>query len=231
MATDEEAPQRPKRLTRAESKARTRELLLDAAAETFARKGYAGASVEEIAESAGFSIGALYSNFGGKQELFLALLESRASDRIAEAAQLIDGRQPDGTAAAGLGKLLIETADEDVAFESLRAEFWLYAVRNPESMATFAERVGESRDALTGVIARLLEGQGRGTDYPLQSISTVVIALFHGLVQLRRIDPGFVSEDLFERTLACLFTEATMTGVQLPGPSAEQSGSGENADD
>ncbi|WP_406205631.1 TetR family transcriptional regulator [Streptomyces decoyicus] len=57
---------RAKRLTRAEAKARTRELPLDAAAETFARKGYDGASVEEIADSAGYSIGALYFNFGGK---------------------------------------------------------------------------------------------------------------------------------------------------------------------
>lgn len=59
---DNEKMPRPKRLTRAEAKARTRELLLDAAAETFARKGYDGASVEEIADKAdkaGYSIGAL----------------------------------------------------------------------------------------------------------------------------------------------------------------------------
>ncbi|HTZ25378.1 MAG TPA: TetR family transcriptional regulator, partial [Streptosporangiaceae bacterium] len=54
---NEEDRGRPrKRLTRAEAKARTRELLLDAAARTFARKGFAGASVEEIAEDAGFTV-------------------------------------------------------------------------------------------------------------------------------------------------------------------------------
>ncbi|MFG2961204.1 TetR/AcrR family transcriptional regulator [Streptomyces sp. NPDC048291] len=81
MATDQDTKQRPKRLTGAESKARTPELLLDVAAETVAQKGYAGASVEEIAESAGYSIGALHSNFGGKQELSLELLRSRATTR------------------------------------------------------------------------------------------------------------------------------------------------------
>ena len=54
------------RLSKAEAKARTRELLLSAAARTFAKKGFAGASVDEIAEAAGYTVGALYSNFGSK---------------------------------------------------------------------------------------------------------------------------------------------------------------------
>src|ERR1035438_2954546 len=73
----------PRRLTRAETRARTREQLLDAAAFVFARKGFAGASVEEIAESAGYSTGALYSNFESKEQLFLELLSARRSRGIA----------------------------------------------------------------------------------------------------------------------------------------------------
>src|SRR5919108_3500916 len=96
-----------RRLTRAESKARTRELLLDSAARTFARKGFAGASVEEIAESAGFSIGAVYSNFGGKEELFLELLSARASGRLREAARILDDPQAERPLDA-LSGLLVE---------------------------------------------------------------------------------------------------------------------------
>ena len=77
MNEGDAAPRR-QRLTRAEAKARTRQQLLDAAARTFARKGYAGASVEEIAESAGYSTGALYSNFASKEQLFLELMSARA---------------------------------------------------------------------------------------------------------------------------------------------------------
>ena len=66
------------RLSKAEAKARTRELLLSAAARTFARKGFAGASVDEIAEAAGYTVGALYSNFGSKERLFVELMRSRA---------------------------------------------------------------------------------------------------------------------------------------------------------
>src|SRR6516225_1304116 len=70
------------RLTREQSREATRERLLQAARIVFARAGYHGASVEEIASQAGFSTGALYSNFEGKVDLFLALME-RETERHA----------------------------------------------------------------------------------------------------------------------------------------------------
>ncbi|HMN30494.1 MAG TPA: helix-turn-helix domain-containing protein, partial [Caldilineaceae bacterium] len=63
------------RLTRPQRQQQTRERLLDAAVEVFSRRGYHAASVEEISEAAGFSKGAVYSNFASKEELFLALLD------------------------------------------------------------------------------------------------------------------------------------------------------------
>src|SRR5579883_3082128 len=77
---------RPRRLSRAEAKEHTRDRLLDAAAALFARKGFAGASLEEIAESAGYSVGAVYSNFAGKEQLFLELLAARRSKASARRA-------------------------------------------------------------------------------------------------------------------------------------------------
>ena len=70
------------RKTRAERKQETRRRLLDAAAEVFARRGFHGASVEDIAAHAGFTQGALYANFAGKEGLFLAVIDdSPESDR------------------------------------------------------------------------------------------------------------------------------------------------------
>jgi len=63
------------RLTREQSRAQTRERLLTAARGVFARRGFHGASVDEIASEAGFSTGALYSNFDGKEDLFLVLMD------------------------------------------------------------------------------------------------------------------------------------------------------------
>ena len=65
------------RLTRAESQARTSQRLIEAAATVFGRRGLQGASIEEVATEADYTKGAVYSNFGSKDELFLAVLEAR----------------------------------------------------------------------------------------------------------------------------------------------------------
>jgi AcrR family transcriptional regulator len=203
-----EGNERRTRLTRAQAREQTRSRLLDAAAAVIARKGLAGASVEEIAETAGYSIGALYSNFDSKERLFLELLSSRADSRVAEAADVIAVAGGEGyTAARGLGRLLTEVADHDVEAGALQAEFWLYAVRNPGSMPILADGVRRSRHSLEQLI--LSEFRRRGTPAvhpPADSIATVVFALFQGLVKQRRIDPDAVPEELFETALTWLFT-------------------------
>jgi AcrR family transcriptional regulator len=69
-----------RRLTREESKARTRSELLRAASRLFVRNGFVATSLSDIAEEAGLTKGAVYSNFASKEELFLALLQERASE-------------------------------------------------------------------------------------------------------------------------------------------------------
>src|SRR5215218_9896443 len=68
------------RLTPARRRELTRDALLDAAASVFAQRGFHGASLDEIAETAGFTRGAIYKNFGGKEELFLGVM-SRLNER------------------------------------------------------------------------------------------------------------------------------------------------------
>jgi AcrR family transcriptional regulator len=166
---DEEAA--GKRLTRAESKARTRERLLDAAARTFARKGYAGASVEEIAESAGYSIGALYSNFGGKQELFLELMAGRASRR--RRAMVAEILQADDDPVEALAELLQRTGSPDPDLMALRAEFWLYAVRNPEAMGALTAQRREQIDALVEVVSAAMSRLGIPEGVSATAVATV----------------------------------------------------------
>lgn len=217
--SEDTGARRPRRLTRAEAKARTRALVLDAAARTFARKGFAGASVEEIAEAAGFSIGAVYSNFAGKEELFVELLSGRASDRVAEASKVL----ADEAAAAqdplpALGRMLIAVADKDVDLAPLQAEFWLYAIRNPALLETLATRMREPRDTLAALIADELDGRldDRGADASPQALATIVMALFQGLVQQRRTDPATVPDDLFGRALGWLFDGAAAASTRRP---------------
>jgi AcrR family transcriptional regulator len=195
-----------RRLSRAEAKARTRELLLDAAARTFARKGFAGASVEEIAAEAGFTVGALYSNFAGKEELFLELMSGRARDRVSDTAQVLAGEYPtDRDRWTALGQQMIDVADKDMDIAPLQAEFWLYAVRHPEVMETFRAQLRQRRAPLERLISDGLE-RGRYPDDLAGRVATVISALFQGMVRQRRIDPDNVSAELYGDALRWLFT-------------------------
>jgi AcrR family transcriptional regulator len=195
------------RLTRAEAKARTRELLLDAAARVFAAKGFAGASVEEIAEEAGFSIGALYSNFAGKEDLFLALMSGRAADRVAEATTtLADWHEGSGQPWQAFGQQMADVADKNMDLAPLQAEFWLYAIRHPEVMATFAANVKARQADLEQVIAAELTRDGGAYPEDLPgSLAVVISALFTGMVRQRRLDPESAPPELYGDALRWLF--------------------------
>src|SRR6202022_1842014 len=81
----------PRRLTRKERQAHTRSCLMKSAARVFARRGLQHASIDEVAEDAGFTKGAFYANFKSKEELFLAMLDERFAERLAEIDHAIEG--------------------------------------------------------------------------------------------------------------------------------------------
>src|SRR5918992_2559100 len=117
----------PTRLKRDESKAKTRALLLEAAARVFARHGFHGASVEEIAEVAGFSTGALYSNFSGKEDLFLALLDEEIAEDVRKYHEIFErARSLDEQARGGADEWMRELQRDPQHF-ALFIEFWAYA--------------------------------------------------------------------------------------------------------
>ncbi|MBO2458812.1 TetR/AcrR family transcriptional regulator [Actinomadura violacea] len=218
---DSESDGKPKRLTRAEAKARTRRLLLDAAARTFARKGYAGASVEEIAEAAGYSIGALYSNFGGKEELFIELMVGGAKARVERGGQVfaaVEAGTEDPVTA--LGRFLMETSDKDDDLALLQAELWLYAMRNPGMRDRLAAAQRESREALEGVMEAVLARVGASGAVPAPAVATVASAMFQGLVRQRRLDPSSVPDDLLRQAMRWLFI-GIANAPETPGPSEE----------
>lgn len=194
---------KPRRLTRAESKELTRNRLLDAAAQTFARRGYAAASVEEIAEAAGFSIGAVYSNFGSKDELFSALMHDRSNNQIGDIGAIIETANAQSTDPfTALGQMLIAIADKDIETAVLRTEFWLHAVRNPELMQIEASASDNTLEAVRGILSDLLDRNGVDVSaVPVDDFAITTVALFSGLIRQRRIDPARVSEAMFGQAL------------------------------
>ena len=213
----ESEPVRRKRLTQAESREQTRRQLLAAAAEAFAKKGFAGASLEEIAELAGYTTGAVYYHFGNKDKLFLELIESGWSRRNAgwvnAVTEVFAGVDPDaahpatdGTDDAAdpyevLARLLLRRADRRAESGPLAGEFWLYALRNPDGMAVLAEKLREQVDGLTPVIAAAMERAGTPPGITPEEMTTVALALFQGLSRRRSIDPASVPDDLYARVL------------------------------
>lgn len=187
-------------MSRAESKARTRALLLQAAGEVFARKGFEGASVDEIAEAAGFSIGALYSNFSGKEDLFLALLEEHSAEHLREVERILTEEPPGEGRRRALGRYLVHVAETHRGWAELAGEFWLYAVRNPAVVDRYALRWRMPRRMIAEIVTREIHG----CEVDPSAVATVILALFDGLVDQRRVDPDSVPETLFGDALAWL---------------------------
>ena len=82
------------RLSRKEKQAQTRACLMHSAATVFARRGLQQASIEEVAEDAGFTKGAFYANFKSKEELFLAMLDERFGKRLEEIERVLESGAP-----------------------------------------------------------------------------------------------------------------------------------------
>jgi AcrR family transcriptional regulator len=199
-----------RRLTQAEAKEQTRRRLLGAAARVFAQKGFAGASLEEISELAGYTTGALYHHFANKEQLFLELLRTGWSIRNVQWVEAVSRVFEDQTTDPfdALSRFVIERSDRDNEREPLQGEIWLYALRNPEGMAIVADKLREQTDGLVPVIAAVMERIGTAPGINPDEMTTVALALFQGLVQRRRMDPRTVPDDLFARVLRRLFAPA-----------------------
>jgi AcrR family transcriptional regulator len=118
-----------KRLTRAEKTARSRERVLVAAGRHFRRKGFQRATVEQIADEAGFSTGVIYSQFGSKDELFLALMEQRLEWRTHQIFEAVRSA-PQGAALREIWERARATQDADMPWSLLVIEFRVHAARN-----------------------------------------------------------------------------------------------------
>jgi AcrR family transcriptional regulator len=189
---------------RAATKARTREALLVAARRVFAERGYGPASVEEIARTAGVSVGSVYVHFASKEALFTALVEDQTSAAVDHKSALVRG-DPEETFAA-LDRLVAEVADSREE-ALLDAEVWLYAVRHPEFAGRLAEHEVRLARIATDELARGWDDVDPAVRAAVRDDEVVIAAaaLYHGLIRLRRVlGEDAVSADLYSRVLRLL---------------------------
>src|SRR5438876_1236815 len=157
------------RLSRSEQVDRNRELVLEAARQVFLAKGYAGASLDAIAEAAGFSKGVVYSQFGAKGDLFLALLERRIAERAKQNARLVAR----ATASAGieaLFRLAERISLEEPAWSALVIEFRVHAARDPDLARRYARAHAHTIDGVAATLASLHQRAGFEPAFPVRTM-------------------------------------------------------------
>lgn len=195
-----ETENKPKRETRTEKQARTRMELIATAATVFAQYGYEGASVEEIAERAGYSHGAVYSNFAGKSDLFLAVFERYMADRGQELAATqagIDDGAPLETRARALADQWMERFGDDRESFLLHLEFLAASRREPELAKRFGERSAALRETIAAFIAHHQEAEGAEAPLPPAELALVLRALGIGLAIEALVSPDAVRDGLY----------------------------------
>ena len=193
------------RLTREESRARTRAAVVAAAAAVFARRGFAAASMEEIAAEAGFTRGAVYSNFADKDDLFLAVLDERMAARAEQVRALFVDGDPVAFFASLAASNAVRDDDEERTWELLRVEFRLYAARNPHVRPKLVESNRRLLAWVSQAVQAVFEQAGVEPPRPYEELAAVVQGLDEGLGMLRIVDPDSVRPDLFLDTLGLLF--------------------------
>jgi AcrR family transcriptional regulator len=176
------------RLSRAEQVERNRTLVLDAARRVFLARGYQGATLEQIAEEAGFSKGVMYSQFDSKADLFLALLEARISERAAENARMARSlREGD------LLSLIDHLARGDQATPGwllLVIEFRVHAARDAELSRRYAQAHARTVEALADVLATVGGRDGQGRAVEPRRLAELLLAFSAGATLEQAADPA-----------------------------------------
>jgi AcrR family transcriptional regulator len=218
---------RPQRLSREERRAQTREQLLDAAADVFNRLGYYGASLEEVAAEAGFTKGAVYSNFATKADLFFALADRIAEERRAAVTEAYRGMSLSATL-GDIGPYLGTQAETEEAIDLLTIEFWLAAMRDPTLRARLADDLARTRAMIAGILADKLEAEKIEPGFTPGELATILKALGDGMLMQIYLDPDAIDPALVGRAFRMILGLPAQgersagpgsTGIALPGGS------------
>lgn len=193
------------RLTRAEKKAATRAGLLEAAAEVFSQRGFQAASVDQVAEAAGFTKGAVYAHFDSKEDLFLAMLDERFAERLAALREVLADEHDPGEQAREAGEGFMDYIDADPRWTPLFFEFWAHAVRHPDVAAQLVPRYRALRSAVADLLERRADELGKDPKLPAEDLAAMTFAMANGMALEHMLEPDAVPAGLYGRMLEIFF--------------------------
>ncbi|MGW4117512.1 TetR/AcrR family transcriptional regulator [Nocardia sp. NPDC004711] len=191
------------RLTRTESQARTRADLLATAREMFLTDGYAKTSLERVAEEAGYSKGAVYSNFRTKSALCLEVLALIHETKFTELSDLLAG-EDDLEARMERFQGWAERTLGDVGWTLLEFEFAIVARDNPDLQAALVSSLSMMRGAVAVQLQALADSMHLTLPMSAEDAATTLLSLGLGLGIQRAVDPGISARLITDAVRAML---------------------------
>lgn len=190
-------------MDQSDRRARTRAKLLEAAGEVFARQGFHSATVDDVADAAGYTKGAVYANFASKDALFLALLDQHLDAQVEQVDRLFAGGAHEPLR-DDLEDASAQAMDGGTSFGLLTMEFWLYAMRHSEARAALADRYDRMRRRLATALAD--RDAAREVEPVLSPAdrAALVLAVDAGLLIQHGADPAAVTPRLRADALAAV---------------------------
>ncbi|NBC29374.1 MAG: TetR family transcriptional regulator [Spirochaetes bacterium] len=194
------------RLTREERKAQTRARLIESAQELFARHGYEGTSIDQVATDAGYTRGAFYANFANKEALMQELISRGFEGDLRGIVSM-------GTAAqakrsideiAGLYAQLARSFYEEPSNTLWMLEFQLAAVRHPELRGAYTEQFSRLRAAVRDIILQIFDDRKPSRKKDAARFADVFIAVLSGVSLIKILDPEEIDESIFADTFRAL---------------------------
>jgi AcrR family transcriptional regulator len=188
-------PEEERRTSRQEKRAQTRAALLDAAERLWAERGIRGASLDEIAAQAGMTKGAVYSNFTGKTDLILALLDRYTQVELGAptSSHLRDTDRPPADRCADAGRQYARrlSAEETRMKAMLLVELWLFGMRDFSAGWRIADWYQHHREDLAAGL------ETNGGDLSSEDRASLAMAIEFGLAIQHLLDPDRVPAELY----------------------------------
>jgi AcrR family transcriptional regulator len=204
----------PVRLSRLERREKTRRDLLTAAETCFITRGFHATSVDEVAERAGYTKGAVYSNFASKEDLFFAVYQRRVERTLAEIEPGLRQAGPE-RALDWLATSTIERRDRDDGWLAVFFEFWAHVLRHPELRDRFAAIHARILEQLADAVRLLADERGRALPSDVTALQVVLAwnAMEVGL-GLERLTQSRAVDAVLARRMGRLLLDAVLDGGQ-----------------
>lgn len=197
-----------RRLTREQQKEETRRRLLQAATRVLAERGYRAATVDAVAEEAGLTKGAVYSQFEDKEDLFFACFDDFLRRRLrglAAAGSPAAGRRAPGEVAHDVGELFELFMGERLEWFRVFVEFLSHAVESDSLRARLAPRLAEIQAAVAAIVEAQSKALGLPLPAPAEHIAAGALAITEGFALRRLADPDAYTEELHQSLLGLFF--------------------------